>query len=161
VAAVKCATVLHVHYYVVIFCLVLWHHGLYVNIWKWSVAHTSGHRWCDILHYNWWTASIKRIVLFSQCMLCFMRTIPFRINSYKTLSLDTMIWLKILQKIFFTTVFTSVCSVRVWSSNTFDKILNALFCSVTSSYIKNFSLLKTTRTLNGCCTLTGNEYTGL
>jgi len=49
--------------------LVLRDHGVYmyvVYIWKWSSAHALGSQWCGIIHYYWWTASIKPRLLFSR-----------------------------------------------------------------------------------------------
>jgi len=37
-----------------------------VYIWKWSSAHALGGEWCGIIHYYWWTASIKPRLLFSR-----------------------------------------------------------------------------------------------
>jgi len=45
-------------------------HGVYmyvVYIRKWSFAHAlGGSQWCGIIHYYWWTASIKPKLLFSR-----------------------------------------------------------------------------------------------
>jgi len=51
--------------------LVLRDHGVcmcIVCIWEWSSAHAlgGGRRWCGIIHYYWWTASIEPGLLFSR-----------------------------------------------------------------------------------------------
>jgi len=38
-------------------------------IFPFSVCKTVGRQWCGILHYHWWTASIKPRLLFSPCFL--------------------------------------------------------------------------------------------
>ena len=37
-----------------------------IYIWKWSSARCQGRQWCGIIHYYWWTASIKLQLLFSR-----------------------------------------------------------------------------------------------
>jgi len=53
--------------------LALRDHGLYfVYIWKKSSAHVLGGRQCvGIIHYHWWTASIKPRLLFSHAGYAF------------------------------------------------------------------------------------------
>jgi len=34
-------------------------------------------QWCSIFHYYWWTDTIKPMLLFSLCKLCFLKAFPF------------------------------------------------------------------------------------